>query len=54
MLDSGLNSNLIRNLGVSPKRVTRISNGIEGKPPGAPPKFNDTHFKFVVEAEQAM
>lgn len=49
MLNNGYNSNQIRKLKVSPKRITRISNGIEGKPPGAQPKFNETHFRFVVE-----
>ena len=49
MIDEGMNTMKIRALHVSPKRIARISRNESGNPPGAPKKFNNEHFNFIVE-----
>ena len=48
MLDEGLPSWQIRTYGVSPKRITRISQGIASPPRGKPKKFSDQQCMFVI------
>lgn len=49
MLCKGFTSRQLRTIGISPKRIARISRGEKGNPPGHPQKFNDDHKSFITD-----
>lgn len=53
MLLKGYKSRQLRAIGISPKRIARISRGEKGNPPGHPQKFNDDHRSFITDLVMA-
>ena len=53
LLDSGMTAWKIKKLGVSSKRITKISNGIIPDKRGRKSKFTDAHKDYVIELAKA-
>ena len=53
MLDNGMTAWKIKKLGVSSKRITKISNGIIPDKRGRKSKFTDAHKDYVIELAKA-